>query len=191
MHCGIAISGGRTCYNDREGWVYKADIRARQREAYNLCLYQTSSRDGGCNLARFRCPGPGLSGGTRTLWRSIKEAKCTGGGGEFSQNGWLLHFFSDKRRRGKWRGSASDGRGRGEFPQCPPWCHHWLQLGLEVFHNASILHLFNTTIHHGQIWYFAGWNKPYFLKPSIGLKSPNLVQFVPHEEDLKTWNTIL
>ena len=47
---------------DREEWkgVREADLRARQREAHNLCLYQASSRGGGCNLARFGSPEPGL-----------------------------------------------------------------------------------------------------------------------------------
>ena len=39
-----------------EGRVYEADLQVR----HNLCLYQASSRGGGCNLARFGSPEPGL-----------------------------------------------------------------------------------------------------------------------------------
>ena len=40
----------------RGGRVCKVDLQACQREAYNLCLYQASSRGVGCNLARFGSP---------------------------------------------------------------------------------------------------------------------------------------
>ena len=43
---------------DREEWeeVREAEVLC----LYNLCLYQASSRGGGCNLARFGSPEPGL-----------------------------------------------------------------------------------------------------------------------------------
>ena len=42
------------------GGVREADLRARHVITHNLCLYQASSRGGGCNLARFGSPEPGL-----------------------------------------------------------------------------------------------------------------------------------
>ena len=82
-------------YCDCKKWgIRKVDLRARQREVVcccllkiiidNLCLYQASSRIGGCNLARFGSPEPGLtptSACTRCLNCNCTRADLDGGEG--------------------------------------------------------------------------------------------------------------
>ena len=71
---GFSRTGSVPCDRGVGKVVREADLLP---PSANLCLYQASSRGGGCNLARFGSPEPGLgfSSQIKAPWRMVKSSQ--------------------------------------------------------------------------------------------------------------------